>query len=488
MKKSALKKKTISSGLWLGTGQAMSVLFGLVGTYFLARRLLPEDFGVIQKVTAFTGMTAILGDLGLSLATIQSKDINEQQLSALFWLNVMLALAIAIVMAACSPLIMWFYGDWRVVYITLIFAGLAFTKGLFVQHSALLKRNLNYKPIVLSGIVGTVCGLASAIFSAPYLGYFALLLQRFVNAIVAGVWVSLATQWRPQFRLRGTGIRPMVKMAGNFTAWNLMGYGIRNIDNVLIGKYWGDAALGLYSKAYSLLLQPLNKVSVPLSQIAVPALSRVQSDGVAFRSFFRRGCTLSMIVQVPLAAFAVIASEELILLILGADWIECNQIFLALAPALLSAATSPATSWIYLSRGDTKRMMKSLLCTGPFYIVCFFAGVPWGAFGVAVAFSITSLAVRIPNIWYAVHPSPVSLRDVLDCITLPLVAASVAGGITWLAIEPLGLAVGASMACKVAVFGCAYLMILLVVPSGRETLGFMLGHLKRVVKARGSEG
>jgi len=424
--KSELRQKTVSGGLYTIANQIGTLAIQLVGTVILARILDPADFGVIVKVTAITGLTAILGDLGLSLATIQSPEINNKQLSALFWLNLFLGLAISLSIAAAAPAIAWFYDDDRLILVTMFFAILAFVNSLAIQHKALLKRNLNFKPIFFSMFSGALIGTTAAILTAPVLGYYALVVQLLVKSLItcAGFW--MATRWAPSFHLRRTGIRPMLGMAGNFTGWNVIGYGVRNMDNILIGKYWGDQALAYYTKAYSLVLLPLVQVSVPISQVAIPALSRLQTDAPSYRSFFLRGCSIAMILQLPIAIFSVVAAEEIILTLLGPKWVKSLPIFLALSPALLSAATSPATSWIFLSRGDTKRMMRALIVTAPFYFAAFLIGLPYGALGVAIAFSTVSLTVRIPNIWYAIHPSPVYLVDIVRCIVPPVVSSVIA--------------------------------------------------------------
>jgi len=122
-------------------------------------------------------------------------------------------------------------------------------------------------------------------------------------------------------------------------------------------------------------------------------------------------------------------------------------------------------------------MMKALLCTGPFYIACFFIGIWWGPLGVAISFATTSLLVRIPNIWYAIKPSPVTGRDVIGCITLPVVAAVIAGAIAWIFTETLDLQVSQSFVLKSVIFGAVYLLVLFLTPTGRDSLRFLLDQV-----------
>ncbi|MEM9411008.1 MAG: lipopolysaccharide biosynthesis protein [Planctomycetota bacterium] len=480
MERAELKQKTVTGGLFTVANQVSAVALQIGSTVILARILTPSDFGVIGKVTAFTGLTAILGDLGLSLATIQSKEINQKQLSALFWLNVIIGFALAVCIAGSAPLIAWFYDDQRLVIVTLLFAALIFLNGLVVQHKAILKRNLNFAPIFISTFSGGCIGLVLAVIFARQLGYYAIVMQLIITSLFSGIGYWILCGWSPSFHLRGTGIRPMLGMAGNFTGWNLLGYGIRNIDNVLIGKFEGDQQLAFYTKAYGLVLQPLLQISVPISQVAVPALSKLQSEPEAYRSFFCKGCSIAMILQLPIAIFSVVAAPEIVLTLLGSQWQPSVPIFLALSPALLSAATSPATSWIYLSRGDTKRMMRALMISAPFYIAAFSIGIQFGTLGVAIAFSTISLLVRIPNIWYAINPSPVNLVDISNCMIPPLISSLIALGLAWLCnYLPIELVL-AKLAAKGFVFAIAYLVALLAWENGRDFFNIAQAQLRKI--------
>src|SRR5438046_8051456 len=101
---------------------------------------------------------------------------------------------------------------------------------------------------------------------------------------VAGVWT--ACKWRPGLPTRGAGVRSMLAYGGNLTGFNVMTFFARNTDNALIGKFWGAYQLGVYSRAYQLLLMPMSQINNPLVAVAVPALSRLTDSPERYRAAY----------------------------------------------------------------------------------------------------------------------------------------------------------------------------------------------------------
>ena len=96
----------------------------------------------------------------------------------------------------------------------------------------------------------------AAIYGA---GYWALVINQLVMAGVTVIGAWIACRWRPSWPTRGAGVRSMVSYGGNLTGFNIMSYFARNFDNLLIGKFWGAYQLGVYSRAYQMLLMPMSK-------------------------------------------------------------------------------------------------------------------------------------------------------------------------------------------------------------------------------------
>ncbi|MEM6561923.1 MAG: oligosaccharide flippase family protein, partial [Planctomycetota bacterium] len=256
-----LRKSAVRGGAWAALAQGCNFLAGFVSTIFLARLLTPGDYGLIAMAAAFTGLATLLRDFGIVHAIVQTPTLSHAQAGALFWLNAALALVIGSIIGALAPLMVWFYDEPRLMAVTLALAAVFVVGGLPGPLRGLLRRELRFRDLALINIISTLSGISCAIAAAfAGLGYWALVVLPAATAVSYTIAVWIATRFRPTsplsvFRWRELGLGALFKFGGNLTAFGLLNYAVRNLDNVLIGRFHGGAALGLYSKSYALLVK-----------------------------------------------------------------------------------------------------------------------------------------------------------------------------------------------------------------------------------------
>lgn len=397
-------------------------------TAVVARILTPGDYGLIGMVAVIIGLAELFKEMGLSMSTIQSEVITQHQVSNLFWLNLSLGVILCAVVACLAPAVAWLYGDERLRLITLVLSSSFLISGLGVQHSALLKRKMRFGAVATAEIIGLLAGCSVAIFVAIKThSYWALVAQQLVITLgmVLSFWVL--NRWRPSLPRLRSGTRPLLRFGGYLTGSNFIVYLCRNLDNLLIGVVWGAQSLGLYSKSYQLLLMPVHQINGPLTSVFLPALSRVQHDAELFRSWYRKGLGMLAMVSTPFCFFLFFFAEEIILLVLGDQWVGAIPIFRALAPAAFVAATNIAGGWVIISLGQTDRLFRMSLITGSITVIAFFIGLPWGPIGVAIAVSVVGVLLRVPVLKYSYKYSPLTLRDYFGPIGRPSVYGLISG-------------------------------------------------------------
>jgi len=331
-----LKSRTISGGFARLFAQAATFVLRLGSLMILARLLDPKDFGLVGMVTAFTGVLELCRDFGLSAATVQRETITADQVSTLFWINMGFGLILATIMVVLSPEVARFYHEPRLTTVTCVLAlGLIFNAA-GVQHAALMQREMRYTALAMIGVgallVGTLLAIGGA--KAGY-GYWSLVALSvtvpFGNTL--GFWV--ATRWIPGPPRRHTGIGSMIRFGGTLTATGLLGYLANNLDKVLIGRYWGSAAIGLYGRAYQLINIPTSNLNSAAGEVAFSALSRLQSDRVLRRRYFLKGFSLVLALTLPLTIGCEFFARDVVRVLLGAKWMEAVPFFRWLAPTIL---------------------------------------------------------------------------------------------------------------------------------------------------------
>lgn len=423
-----LKGHTVRGGIKTFGAQGFGFVLNVASVAILARLLTPYDFGLVAMVTAVTGLLAMFKDAGLSMATVQQDTVTHEQVSTLFWVNVGLSLVLMLVVAALSPWVAAFYHEPKLQLITLAIACMFIFDGLAVQHQALLRRQMQFGKLAKIQIVSSVLGITAAISAALMgAGYWALIVQTAVAQSASAAFTWGYARWLPGRPQRGVGTGKMLKFGGYLTGFSFVNYFARNADNVLIGNAWGSGALGLYTKAYSLLLMPLQQINGPITAVAITALSRLQNDPEQFRAFFIKVLSIICFVTFPLIAWMIVCRREIILLFLGPQWDGAIPIFAVLALSAFFQPIGNITGTLYIALGRTKRMFKWGLMSSTVIVIGFFIGLPYGAVGVAWAYSGTIALIIYPLIRYATNGTCLSVMDFIDGIKSPFWATLISG-------------------------------------------------------------
>ena len=422
--KTDLKGRSVRGGAVTMAAQGATFFLRMGSTVVLARLLTPQDFGLIAMVTVVTGFVAMFKDLGLSMATVQRAEVNHGQISTLFWINVVLSLGVMLVIAALAPVIAWFYGEPRLTWITLALASAFFFSGFTIQHQALLRRQMRFGTLALIGIICMVVSIVAAIIAAWYgAGYWALVIMQLTGAIVGAIAVWVVCGWRPGLPRRRSGVRKMLAFGGNLTGFRAINYFARNADNLLIGKFWGSGSLGLYSKAYSLLMLPIRQINAPIAAVAIPALSRLQNDPERYRNYYLKAISIIALITMPGVVFMMVMSKELIRIILGSQWEGASPIFSVFAIGAIMQPISNTTGWLFVSQGRSRDMFRWGLIGSTITVVAIIVGLPWGGLGIAVSYTFFGYLGMPLLYWFVGRTGPVRATDIYRTVALPLCVA-----------------------------------------------------------------
>jgi O-antigen/teichoic acid export membrane protein len=294
----------------------------------------------------------------------------------------------------------------------------------------------------------------------------------------------VACGWRPGWPSRRCGVKSMLGFGGNLTAFNVVNYFSRNLDNVLVGWRWGAVQLGYYAKAYTLLLLPLGQINAPISAVALPALSRLQNDMDRFRAYYRKAIGLMVTFGMPLVVFSVIDTEKVISIVLGRQWGEAVPIYRFLGPAAFMGTFNVAAGWVYVSLGRTDRMLQWGVISSTAMVGGFFVGLPFGASGVAIAYSICNVALLYPAMWFCFRGTLMRQYDLWSALSVPAIASILAGiaayPITRAAMPgPRLVALFIDLAAYVVLYAGLYLLL----PEGRRRLRETI-ELSRAFRSR----
>lgn len=423
-----LRHTVVQGSLALVLSQGISFGLSMVNTLVLARLLTPSDFGLIGMVTVVVNFLGMFKDAGLSTATVQNEKIDRSQISTLFWINVIISLVLGLVILLASPLVAAFYKKPELTAVTAVLSISFILQGLCIQHIALLQRHLKFTSVAINDISALIMNIVIAVVMAALgLRYWALVGGTIASTITLLILTFYSCPWIPERMRKGTGVRNMMKFGGRLTVSNFVHYFSRNLDSLLIGRIKGAEPLGLYSKAFNLLMSPLNQIRAPLTTLSLPVLSSLKCEPVRYQSYYRQLLDVSISLALPLSIYCFLEGEFLIRILLGQQWMEAVPVFKIFSIAGVFVAMSAAPGLVMLSHGYAKRHMHLTIITAVMISVSFLVGIPFGIKGVAWGYTIASFLIMIPLIYFGFRDTPIKPRLIFEAIGGPLFATSVAG-------------------------------------------------------------
>jgi O-antigen/teichoic acid export membrane protein len=431
----ALRGGIVSVAMQYGNG-ALQIVAAVV----LARLLAPEDFGLVAIVTVLTSFAPLLIDFGLGDATTQRAKITPSQVSSLFWLSSGIGLAIAVVVAACSPLIAAIYREPRLEPIAFYTATIFVLWGMSNQHLALLRRTMQFGKIARIQVLGTLAGIAVAIVMAICgYGYWALVLRPIANAVCVAFGAWLACHWRPGFPVVDSEVKSMVRFGLHVVGFSVTYTVAKAVDRIALGLVYRPDQVGYYQNATTLYENSIFSVLAQLHTVGSAALSKLQSNPAALRQKYEAALSALAFFVMPMAVILSVTGEDLTVILLGEKWRAAGSLLSIIALRGIFQVVEGSQGWLHLSVGRADRWRNWGIVTVAVQIVSVLAGLPFGAEGVAMAVVMASLVIAVPSIIYAGRPVGIGAGFVIRAVGRQMIGAiSAAAGGWWLQTTTLG--------------------------------------------------
>ncbi|MCP5053502.1 MAG: MOP flippase family protein [bacterium] len=386
---SKFKNLVVSGIAWSIAAQVAKQLAGFIITIILVRLLTKEDFGLVAMITVFTRFALLFQELGFGAALIQNQEVDERHYSSVFWLSIGTGIVLMAVTLLAAPAISAFYNEPRLLSLVILIS-FDFLIGSFsVVQNALLNKQLEYRKLALIETAGlTISGGTAIVLALTGTGVYALVWQMLLHSFISVILTWKFTGWKPRFLFQWKAIKELLSFSLNLVGLQFFSYWVRNADNLLIGKFVGSSALGIYSRAYATMLMPLNQMTRIFNRVMFSALSKIHQDKKRVKSIYLRSIRAISLVTFPLMMGLAVVSESFVLALFGEKWQEVAPILQVLcAVGLIQCITSTA-GWIFNSQGRADWNFRWSIVAGILTFIAFGIGIRWGAMGVAVAYLI----------------------------------------------------------------------------------------------------
>jgi PST family polysaccharide transporter len=435
---------------------------------------------------AVTAILGIVGDFGLSTATIQRREIGHKQVTNLFWINVALGGLLGMIVLALGPAVPAFYRDPRLAPITMALSITFLIGGLSVQHQALLTRQMKQAQLSIIRSLASFLSVGLAVLLAIRgYGYWALVWQEIARTLLTAIGAWLYCPWIPGLPCRNTDIRNMVRFGRNLSLTYFLNGLTSNLDRFLLGRFFGAESVGLFRQAQSLIVTPIEQLNAPIQSVSQPALSILQDDPDRYRRYYQRIVFIIGLVTMPLAALAVAYAEEIALVVLGEKWLGAAPLLRIFGVAAFIRPVLGMAGVVLITCGQSDRLLVFSLLRNALLVLFTFVGVRWGAEGVAMGQLATTLILMLPSLYYSFARSPVTVTIFFRAIRTPLLASGmmVAGLLAFHSLIPV-MEVLLTVCFGFVVGAVSYLGGCLLLPGSRSDLHGAFEAIKASLSGR----
>lgn len=403
--------RTRSVFIWNILSQLGTTGIQFLSTIVLARLLSPDDYGIVGMCNIFIAFSCMMVDSEMGGALLKKKEVSKTDYSTLFYYNLGVSIVIYIGLFFFAPLIAEYYERFELVSIIRVLGLSILFQAFRVVQRVIIFRNLEFKYIAIVNIVSGVLSFICAVYLA-YMGYgyWALILQQVLGSLLSTGMMMFHNRFIPLMTFSVSSFRYQfdfgIKLLGADTLRTIAS----NISSNLIAKVMPLKVTGYYVQSSRMTNYAVTFLGSIMDQAVFPLMAKME-EKTQIRQFFQAIYTCLFEVLCIGTLLLVILSDQIISIMLGAQWIEASWIFSVLALGILPNTIQMLIRNVLKSLGDTGSVLKMQVIKSIFVILGLLMGLPFGVSGIVWGYVISEIIVTIYVIRFLRDQLSITLKD-----------------------------------------------------------------------------
>ena len=421
-----LRERSLKAVIW-----SSADTFGRQGIQFitsilLARLLTPSEFGLVGMIVVFLAIASAFVDSGFSAALIQRKALTEEDKTSVFLFNISVGLGMAAAMYGAAPWIARFYAQPILTGLTRLLALNLFIQACGSVQFALLSRRLDFKTQWKVGMAASaVSGAVAVALAWRGYGVWSLAIQANISALIATLLVWLLVPWRPSRKGSIKSLRSMFGFGSRVLASGLLNTGFDRVQLLLIGKVFGPADLGYYTRAYSTQQLPAGQFQTIVSKVTFPMFSTIAHDRERLKAVMRKCMTTIGAVVIPMMVGLALMAKPIVMVVFGVRWLPCVPYLRILALAGALYPLHVANLDVLMAAGRSDLFLRAEVVKKVLIAVGLAVTVPISVMAMVWAMLVVSLLCYGVNVAYAQGAIDYNIFAQIKDLLKPLLSATV---------------------------------------------------------------
>jgi teichuronic acid exporter len=428
-------KRSIARGFaWEGATKLTVQIVSWVSTIFVARTLIPDDYGVVAISGLFTGVLSLITEFGLGAGIVTRREVTDQELNKCFWLGTFVSILLYGVIFAAAPYIADAY-DLPLLKDILRLAGVGLLiSALRIVPYSLVLRDLNYRYRALTEMFGQFIQAAGTIaLAATGFGAWSLV----VGYLLAQIFITGA------FLLRAHGIgRPVLTFRGiehfvdfgvKITGARLLGFFVNSCDMMIISALLGARVAGVYSVSFNLATAPLDKIGAVFNRVAFPAIARLRDEPQRSRTLLLRLHFYLLALASPALLGISLLAPDIVSVLLTDKWREAVPVLQILCLANIVRLSGMVMPTVLEGLGLAGQVLRYQFVSALLLPVGFVVGSYWGIAGVTGAWLVVYPIVYFWLLRLTVRALGMKVGTIMASVAPVMIANLAMAAAVWIA-------------------------------------------------------
>jgi O-antigen/teichoic acid export membrane protein len=434
-----LTQQVLGGLFWTASGRAARSVLQILVLVVLARLVSPADFGVVSAALVVIGFSGIFAQLGLGPALVQRPDLEPRHLKTAFAASIYSGLLVGAVVWLSAPLVAQFFRMANLVPVLRVLAWCFPIKSLGVVSESLMQRELRFRWLAVRDVTSNFLGygLVGPLLAWQGQGVWALVTAQLAYLGINTLMLLIGRRPLVSLWLERKAFQELAFFGGGITVARVASYFALQGDNLVVGRWLGSVALGIYGRAYQLMAAPASAIGEVLDIVLFPAMAAVQGDVRRLSLAYRKGVSFIALVVLPVSVLLFGLAPELVAVLLGPKWTDVILPLQILAVGMLFRTSYKMSDSVCRATGVIYRRAWRVVLYAALVVFGSWVGQRWGLAGVSVG---VLLALTVNFVLMAQLSLPLlemSWGDLFQAHLPALRLSAVCGLVLWGLLEPL---------------------------------------------------
>lgn len=430
-----LKDKALQGVKWDSLATGIIAGGSLLQIFLLVRFIDKSDFGQMAMINVVIAFAIVFLDFGVSSGIIHKQKIADEELSTLYWLSIIIGAFFSILFYFSSEIIAGFYAEPELDYLIKVVSSLFFIQSFGVQYRVLLTKKLQFKLLSKINLWIFLCSFLTTITLAIFhFGVMSLIVGRLTKAILESLLLMRFGRncFNLSIRINTTEISYFIWFGSFQMGERFLNFFNRQVDLILIGKFLGSEALGVYDVIKRLLSRPYQLVNPIINKISFPVLSIIQNDDIKVKNYYLKQLNYICTLNFSIYLFLFFNASLILALILGPEWVAYQDLFMLMALYFLIYSSGNPVGTLLLSRGMPALGFYWNLVTMIMISSFVYLGSHYGLQGIATALLMAQCILFIPNYVFLVNKAvKIPYQAYFGALGVPFMLAIIVGSISY---------------------------------------------------------